>query len=136
MIVGGLLVGVAAVLGGIAWLRHRFVVVSIVGFSMLPTFRPGDRVVVRRTPPEEVHPGQIVVVSSQQGTSWVIKRVAAVPGDPVPERIVDVVDGDRTVPAGRLILLGDNPDGSLDSRQRGYYGAGELLGVVLRKVAR
>jgi signal peptidase I len=137
MLIAGILAGVAAALTtGVVWLRRRYVVVGIVGTSMLPTYRPGDRVVVRRTPIHQVRRGQVVVVSSTPGASWVIKRAAAVPGDPVPAQTVPDLAGDRTVPAGRLILLGDNPADSFDSRQRGYYGEDDLLGVVLRSVTR
>lgn len=63
--------------------------------------------------------------------SRVIKRVAAVPGDPVPFPI----DGSGPlVPPGSLVLLGDNPDGSGDSRQYGYVPVDAVVGVVLRSI--
>jgi len=36
------------------------------------------------------------------------------------------------VPAGQLVLLGDNPVESADSRQYGYVLENEVIGVVLR----
>jgi signal peptidase I len=33
-----------------------------------------------------------------------------------------------------LVLLGDNPDWSYDSRQFGYFPAERLLGVVVRTI--
>ncbi|MEV3986782.1 S26 family signal peptidase [Nonomuraea sp. NPDC049758] len=38
------------------------------------------------------------------------------------------------VPDGHLVVLGDNPRRSHDSRRAGYLTADRLLGVVLRKV--
>jgi signal peptidase I len=67
-----------------------------------------------------------------------IKRVSAVPGDPVPRDWAPVlarVRGER-VPPGRLILLGDNKETSFDSRQVGYFPVERVLGAVLRSLAR
>ncbi|MEV1175886.1 S26 family signal peptidase [Nonomuraea sp. NPDC049784] len=155
--------GVAAVLAGIglagaavtlAWLRRRYLVVTVQGESMLPAYLPGERVLVRRTPPGSLHAGQVVVLAGYShgprgkgsrgslpaepspGPRWIIKRVAAVPGDPIPR---DTVPALRTapgtrVPDGRLVVLGDNPDRSHDSRHAGYLAAERLFGVVLRKM--
>jgi signal peptidase I len=38
----------------------------------------------------------------------------------------------RPVPAGKLVVLGDNTARSLDSREIGYIPAERLLGVMLR----
>lgn len=136
----GLLAGVAVVLL-ILWLRRRYVVVTVHGESMLPTYRPGERLVVRRTAPRSLRTGQVVVLAGRSlagetGTGWIVKRVAAVPGDPIPR---DTVPALRTapgtrVPAGHLVVLGDNADRSYDSRRSGYLTTDRLLGVVLRKV--
>ena len=60
-----------------------------------------------------------------------IKRAVAVPGEPVPEqsRLADAV-----VPAGRLVVLGDNLPASLDSRGFGYVPAERVLGIVVRRL--
>lgn len=66
---------------------------------------------------------------------WMVKRVVAVGGDRVPEEFrhaVGAMDADTTVPAGNLLVLGDNPK-SLDSRQFGYVPAGDVLGVSVRR---
>ncbi|WP_433510552.1 S26 family signal peptidase [Nonomuraea sp. CA-143628] len=157
----GALIGVAVVaLVIVLWLRRRYVVVTVHGESMLPTYRPGERLVVRRTSPRSLRTGQIVVLAGvakgsrpgaargsragavggsladEAGTGWIVKRVAAVPGDPIPR---DTVPALRTapgthVPAGHLVVLGDNADRSYDSRRAGYLTTDRLLGVVLRKV--
>ena len=117
------------------WLRRRYLTVTVDGPSMLPAYRPGERLLVRRaTSGAALRPGQVVVVGGQPG--WVVKRVAAVPGDPVPGDVAPALRGDQStrVPAGRLVLLGDNPGQSYDSRQLGYFRTDRLLGVVLRRM--
>ncbi|MFG3437370.1 S26 family signal peptidase [Nonomuraea sp. NPDC047897] len=140
---------VAAIAGAVCLLaavrvRRRYVVVTVDGESMLPTFRPGERLVVRRTPPPELRAGLVVVFAGSDppppaghpGTRWIIKRVAAVPGDPVPRDTVPALRDEpgARVPPGRLVVLGDNPDRSYDSRHCGYVTTDGLLGVVRRKV--
>ncbi|MEV4583167.1 S26 family signal peptidase [Nonomuraea jabiensis] len=139
-------VGVALAVGR---LRRRYLVVTVQGESMLPAYRPGERVLVRRTPPGSLRAGQVVVLSGfaqarpgerprgpQMGPRWIIKRVVAVPGDPIPRDAVPALRAEpgTRVPGGRLVVLGDNPDHSLDSRQSGYLTADRLFGVVLRKI--
>ena len=60
-----------------------------------------------------------------------IKRVAAVAGEPVPHGIPVP---DAVVPDGKLVLLGDNADASFDSRVAGYFSADRLLGGVVRRM--
>lgn len=108
--------------------------VVVRGVSMLPQLAPGDRVLVRRTSVRRVRRGDIVVFSRPRDASrgWMIKRVVAVPGDPIPRLAVPLLwryPGSH-VPAGRLVVLGDNPDESYDSRSFGYVHASSLLGVV------
>jgi signal peptidase I len=152
--VNGALVALAAAGGlGIAgagwWLRRRYLAVTVDGRSMLPTYRPGERLLVRRIGPREVRTGQVVVLSAfgapkpsrglrpdGAASSWILKRVAAVPGDPIPR---DTVAALRTaagtrVPADHLVVLGDNPAQSRDSRQAGYFTADRLLGTVVRRM--
>ncbi|MFI1869952.1 S26 family signal peptidase [Streptomyces jumonjinensis] len=141
---------------GSAWLRRRLVAVTIHGQSMRPAYHDGDRVLVRRGRPPA--PGQVVVVEHPapagygprppEGPAtdgrcladreWLIKRVAAVPGDPVPAAQVPLLSaapGDQ-VPPGSLVLLGDNTANSLDSRTVGYFPADRVLGTVVRPLGR
>jgi signal peptidase I len=145
------LVGLASALL-VVRLRRRAAVVTVDGDSMWPAFVEGDRVLVRRTGADQLRPGQVAVVEQpgQDGDwssplsgpigrrQWVIKRVAAVPGDPRPDACppATVESPEGQVPAGKLVLLGDNPAWSHDSRQMGYFPAERLLGVVVRRIAR
>jgi signal peptidase I len=63
----------------------------------------------------------------------VVKRVAAVAGDAVPADIGALAPG-GVVPEDRLVVLGDNPARSFDSRQSGFLHAGRIVGVVLRRI--
>jgi signal peptidase I len=116
------------VAGGVALLRHRFSIITVLGESMAPTYRPGDRLVVRRR--RSAVQGDAVVFTAPAQPGLMVKRVAAVPGDVVPAGFRTAVSDER-VPAGRLLVLGDNP-ASLDSRLLGYIAAATVVGVVTR----
>ncbi|WP_203217950.1 S26 family signal peptidase [Nocardia terpenica] len=142
-----LLCGVPVLVLGLALARavlgRRFVAVTVRGASMEPTYRHGDRVLVRRT--AAAGRGQVVVVGEGGAAhpllgsrSWQIKRVAGVSGDPVPRECASAVTGLRPsdrVPDGKLVLLGDNPRVSVDSRQQGYFPADWVLGTVIRPLS-
>lgn len=134
-------------------LGRSFVAVAVHGLSMEPTFRDGDWVLVRRGCDPVT--GQVVVVEHPPLTDlrlpnggstivtvvpenrWLVKRVAAVPGDPVPrDRIPALAEvPENRVPPGKLILLGDNQLASFDSRRLGYFSSDKVLGVVVRQLA-
>ncbi len=145
------------VAGGVLWLRRRYVAVDIVGASMEPAYRSGGRVLVRRARRVNVRRGDVVVFDRDYGDaatpqnrpraarraarhavhedrSWMLKRAVAVPGDPVPhDRVPALRDtAGAAVPAGHLVVLGDNPAASLDSRHFGYVTRECVLGVVVR----
>ena len=86
--------------------RPRRVVVS--GDSMLPAFRPGDRLLV--IPVARIREGDVVAVSDpREGARLLVKRVHRVAGD-------------------RLEVQGDNPAASTDSRHFGPVPAAAVQG--------
>lgn len=131
-------------------LRQRFVVVIVNGDSMMPTLAPGDRVLVRRARISQLRRGQVAVVEMPDvDGDWstplrgptgrrelVIKRVAAVPGDPIPESCPQEVADlpGQLVPKGKLLVLGDNLVSSHDSRHIGYFPGDRVLGIVVRRI--
>ncbi|HEU5032440.1 MAG TPA: S26 family signal peptidase [Spirillospora sp.] len=141
-LLGGAGLAAAGALVALGWARKHLVVVTVDGSSMLPALRDGDRVLARRRPLDRVRCGDVVVLepppdgpyrpgpAGPDGRTWNVKRVAAIPGDPVPP---GVAGEGGTVPDGSLAVLGDNPD-SVDSRQRGLYPGDRLLGVVVRRL--
>jgi nickel-type superoxide dismutase maturation protease len=84
------------------------------GFSMAPTLLPGDLVLITPMQAEATLPalGSIVVARHPgRSSTRIIKRLAE-------------------IQAGRLVLLGDNPGASTDSRQFGAVPRQLLIGVV------
>ncbi|HEY2505892.1 MAG TPA: S26 family signal peptidase [Streptosporangiaceae bacterium] len=149
----GAAIAVAAAVPVAIWLlRRRIAIVSVFGPSMRPTLRTGDRVLVRRAGLDDLRRGLIVVVEQPAGDgtwstpsvrwpadsrAWLIKRLAALPGDPWPASISPgSAERSPVVPAGQLVVLGDNADWSLDSRKLGCIPAERLLGVMLRPLNR
>jgi signal peptidase I len=140
-----LLATAASITAILWWMRGRYVVVTVDGTSMEPAYRPGDRLLVRRTSADTLRRGDVVVVTASPATSppygavgdrrWVVKRIAGLPGQVVPPEVARCVP-QPTVPAGQLILLGDNAANSIDSRTAGCYAGDRVLGVVLRQLGR
>ncbi|MGP3917115.1 S26 family signal peptidase [Nonomuraea sp. 10N515B] len=85
-------------------------------------------------PPDEVA-GKVLKISppEEMTTSYVIKRVVAVPGDSPPrERAPALRDTSESfVPQGKVILLGDNAAASYDSRKHGYFAIENIIGPVV-----
>jgi signal peptidase I len=131
-------------------LRRRFAVVTVVGPSMQPAFTDGDRVLVQRARLAELRHGQVIVLGctvpaggrqsrtarSVSDAAWMIKRVAALPGDPAlsDQLPADVLKSSAQVPPGKLVALGDNAAISHDSRQLGYFVGDQILGIVVRSM--
>jgi signal peptidase I len=132
-------IAVGLVASALLWFRRRYAAVTVSGLSMQPTLQDGDRVLVRRVPPARLRVGDVVVARpGQPGSSadhWLVKRIAALPGDPVPKSVSGRVSR-GSVPAGGLILLGDNAAVSWDSRTLGLFDVGSLLGRVERTLPR
>ncbi|GAA2624693.1 S26 family signal peptidase [Actinomadura fulvescens] len=129
--------------GVLLWARRRLVAITVTGLSMTPAYQDRDRVLVRRVPLGKVRTGDVVVVE-QPPPRWstrpgraelVIKRVAGTPGEALPTEMKGSLPDD-VVPGGCLVVLGDNPAESYDSRHFGYVPADRLVGLVVRELGR
>ncbi|MGW1867179.1 S26 family signal peptidase [Streptomyces mauvecolor] len=136
-----LAVGAGVLLLSVRVLRARVTLVRVTGSSMVPAFADGDRLLVRRT--RRVRRGDAVVFRNplpfgdgDEALPWLVKRVSALPGDPVPPEVRAVVgapDG-SLVPSGSLVVRGDAAR-TQDSRHFGYVPRSALLGVVVTRPA-
>ncbi|MFG2886801.1 signal peptidase I [Streptomyces sp. NPDC048297] len=131
--------GLALFLGGFVWGALVYRPYTVPTSSMTPTIDVGDRVLAQQIDGGEVRRGDVVVFKDKNWVSNanVVKRVVAVGGDTV-SCCTDgklTVNGKQidepylpagtlaeiknfptvTVPKGRLFLLGDERQGSLDS---------------------
>jgi signal peptidase I len=117
-------------------LRQRALIIMVEGHSMAPTYADGDRLLVRRG--KTCCAGDVVVFRVDQplpdSPPMLVKRVAAVAGDPVPEAVRPAV-ADDVVPDGQFVVLGDSSH-SLDSRKLGLIPVDRLVGTVTRQVPR
>jgi signal peptidase I len=130
--------GLVLFLGGFAWGAVLYRPYTVPTSSMTPTIDAGDRVLAQRVDGEEIRRGDVVVFNDKTWVSNapVVKRVVAVGGDTVScctdgKLTVNGKEIDETylkgnvvedksiptvkVPQGRLFLLGDERQGSLDS---------------------
>ncbi|MGH3758015.1 S24/S26 family peptidase [Actinophytocola sp.] len=131
----GLLV-LAGLAAGIGAARLALLVIKVEGASMAPTFRSGDTVLtIRRTLRPTVRRGEVVVCRRPDGMpgpySYLIKRVVAVAGDPVPG---DPGGEGETISAGRIYVRGDG-ERSLDSRAFGAIPVDHVVGHVVVRLA-
>jgi nickel-type superoxide dismutase maturation protease len=89
--------------------------VVVAGPSMLPTLHDGDRCAVRRT--RRVGPGDLVVlVDPEESSRLIVKRVVAVSSE-------------------GIVVAGDNPGASRDSRSFGAVPPASLVGVAWYRYA-
>ena len=104
----------AAALALGAWALDR---VEVVGTSMLPTFRPGDRLLlVRRF--RRLRVGDLVALKDPTCSQrTLVKRV-------------------RSIDAGSAIVVGDNDQSSTDSRRFGAVPLAGIQRLVVRRYAR
>jgi signal peptidase I len=130
------LVAVCSVVAAVA--RRLFGLITVQGGSMSPTFVDGDRILIRLgsgASGKRLRPCAVVVFRNPRPRSatdprWLVKRIAAIEGTPVPPDI-RAATGHDVIPEGCFVVRGDNPV-SLDSREFGYVRRGDVLGVALR----
>ncbi|MEV6923858.1 S26 family signal peptidase [Dactylosporangium sp. NPDC051485] len=139
-----LVAAAAVVLAALWWARRNLVLVRVEGPSMLPTLADGAQVLARRT--RHAATGRLVLLAppaqpgavrqSDPGRLWFVKRLVATAGEPVPPGLAGWASlaAHPTVPPGFLVVTGDNPDESYDSRQEGPIPATRLRAVVLRSL--
>jgi signal peptidase I len=151
---GGVLSVITA--GALVFLVHAFMIqiVTVSSASMSPTLLPGDFVLANRLvyhlhPPQR---GDIIALRFPQADDReFMKRVIGLPGDVVLEQgrhfyvngvllaQAQTIDSNeqlepegsqlpRLVPAGRLYVLGDNSEASLDSRFWGTVDERDVIG--------
>lgn len=121
-------IGAAVVLLALAWARSRLIMVTVTGRSMMPAYRDGQRLVVVRRARYAV--GDVIMFRTPVKHSdppWLVKRVAAIAGERVPDDL-RVRVGEDIVPAGRLLVRSDAA--GLDSRHFGLLDARDVMGVV------
>jgi signal peptidase I len=128
-------VGAALVTAGLVAVRARLLLVTVRGHSMVPTLVDRQRLLVRRTR-RAPRRGEVVVFtlrrpgpSRPRDPGCLVKRVVAVPGDPLPPWVPVQRPDLRSVPEGFVVVAGDNPR-SLDSRRLGLIDRRDILGVV------
>ncbi|PVC77527.1 S26 family signal peptidase [Streptomyces sp. CS081A] len=133
-----LIAAAALVVGGLAAARHVLIAVTVHGASMYPALAPGDRILVRRAAAPAARPRvrRVVVLRRDRipgagPDGLVVKRVAAGPGDRMPSAV-----GDGVVPDGHLVVLGDNPHVSTDSRVWGPVPLDSVVGTMVGRLAR
>ncbi|MEV0594836.1 S26 family signal peptidase [Nonomuraea cavernae] len=143
--IGVITATVALLVLAVLAIRHRVLVVSVVGRSMSPTLSAGDRVLVRRTPVGRVRRDDVVLIrrtgpcrpGDPAGTlegALLVKRVAAVAGDLEPAWLPAWCRSGGGVAPGTIVVLGDNLEVSQDSRHFGAVPGDQVLGVVLRRL--
>lgn len=127
--------------------------VTVRGDSMSPGFRDADVLVVDRLTYRfrDPLPGEVVVTKSPTTGDLIVKRVVAIGGQNAGiedgRLVVDGVIFDESyinnagmagyffgpnpVPEGEVLLLGDNRDESVDSREFGTVSVDSITGRVL-----
>ncbi|MCP9208968.1 S26 family signal peptidase [Streptomyces sp. NEAU-Y11] len=125
--------------GAGAALRRKLMLIRVTGNSMAPMFTDSSRLLVRTS--RRIRSNDVIVFRNPLGAAdpelrWLVKRVAALPGEPVPADVLEKVGArpGAPVPAGRIVVRGDARR-TLDSRHFGYVPAGAVLGVVVARLS-
>lgn len=131
---------VAALVVSLILLRLSLLVVVVHGYSMLPTIRPGDRVLVfRYWPRRGLRTGQVVLLrpTAVYLHQYAVKRITALPG----QHVEPTAAGDRhrawtgRIPPGTVFVEGDAED-SIDSSHVGPLPADRVAGIVFARLSR
>ena len=98
-------------MGANAKVQPRWFTIEVSGQSMLPTLKPGDYLLLKRT--DKFKSGQIVLLEDSE-FRLVIKRLSAITN-------------------GQWQVLGDNPELSRDSRIYGLVKPDQIKAVVVAR---
>lgn len=90
-------------------LRKTYFIRRVAGNSMLPSLRSG-RIIIAKAKPAALRPTNVVIVRHDS---------------------IDKVKRIKSLKRGRLFLLGDNADLSLDSRSFGWVSEDQVIGKVI-----
>jgi signal peptidase I len=134
---------IAGLLACVAVLRRLFLIVRVEGSSMVPAIQPGERLLILRLR-LRVRVGSIVALRPPFGSRasagvasgyWLIKRVVALSGEPMPAVVLHQYLGQpqMTVPEGSIVVLGDDP-ASQDSKQWGPIPRALVAGIMVRRL--
>lgn len=130
---------------------------SVNGMSMYPTLNHKDFLILNKISKSNVSNKDIIVFDTTPEAKtkdkvYYIKRVIATPGDHIvikdgkvivndvelTENYTDgsVTEGnvDVVVPEGKCFVLGDNRDGSSDSRVFGLVSQDDIVGIVINRL--
>ncbi|GHO90067.1 hypothetical protein KSF_001150 [Reticulibacter mediterranei] len=134
---------------------------TVIGASMTPTLKHGDRVLVFRWYPSgRLQRGQVVVLratpkhtmSDLGRSTWYVKRIVAMGGDtftqdtaPYPDAEFDELTRNKAqiddagrwhwhISPGHVFVCGDNRESSIDSRIWGPLPTNQIIGIVLGKL--
>ena len=108
-------VGALALVGGATAVLRPLGRVVVEGGSMRPSLEPGDRLLLVRR--RRYRPGDVVAVADPRDGRLLVKRVAAV------------------TPDGRLVVAGDDPAASTDSRTFGPVPRASVRGRAVHRYA-
>jgi signal peptidase I len=142
-------------------LRKSLCLVTVIGASMTPMLKHGDRALILRWYPSgRLQRGQVVVLratpkhalSDLGRSTWYVKRIVAMGSDtytqdttPYPDAEFDELTRNKAqiddagrwhwhIPPGHVFVCGDNRESSIDSRVWGPLPTNRIIGIVLGKL--